>query len=96
MILDCISYQTWIKTAFFKKPRGLVYSQLLKAKDFFECERICTFYFQDYKTRRKAVLAWINEEKNYDSIISKNGYNLIVYYSPFNNAITYVYLGKIS
>lgn len=91
---EVMSYQTWVKNNFYQKPRGLTYKQLLRAKDFYECDRICFYYTQDYKSRKEAVCKWITEDKNYDGIIEHNGYTKIVFYNPYNDARTYVYLGK--
>lgn len=89
-----MSYQTWIKNNFKKKPKGLTYSQLLKSKGFYECDRICYYYTQDNKSRKEAVRKWIEEEREYDGIIEHNGFTKIVFYNPYNDARTYVYLGK--
>ena len=89
-----ISYQTWVKKEFFKKPKGLTYKQLLKAKDCYECDRICFFYTGSNKSRKEAVLEWIFKENNYDAIFKYHNYKKIIFYNPYNNAVTYVYFGK--
>lgn len=91
---EYMSYQTWVKNNFYRKPKGVIYSQLLKAKGFYECGRICNYYTQDSKNRKEAVRKWIEEDKEYSGIIAHNQYSKIVFYNPYNDARTYVYLGK--
>ena len=89
-----MSYQTWVKKEFFQKPKGLTYKQLLRAKEYYECDRICFFYTGSSESRKEAVLEWIFKEMNYDSIFKCHNYKKIIYYNPYNDARTYVYFGK--
>ena len=89
-----MSYQTWIKREFYRKPKGLTYKQLFRAKEYYECDRICFFYTGSNKNRKEAVLEWIFKESNYDGIFKFNNYKKIIYYNPYNNALTYVFFGK--
>lgn len=87
-----MSYQTWVKKEFYRKPKRLTYRQLFLAKGCYECDRICFYYKADYSSRKAAVLKFVFEE-HYDGIF-KNGYKEIIYYNPYNDARTYVYFGN--
>ena len=86
-------YSSWVKESFYRTPKGLNYDQLLKAKDFYSCDRIC-FYFADFKTPLEAVKDFIEVENNYDGIIKHNKYTKVVYYRVPNCSRIYIYLGK--
>lgn len=93
--MEIIHYQTWIKKEFYKRPLHISPDQLLRAKEFYKCDRICFCYRQDGSTKEQ-ILRWIFEEHNYDNIFRYKDYDCIVYRSPNNDARIYVYLGKLT